>query len=55
MQDSKREGAEQHVTRLKTQLEELIAHLKDDVLQVEDEKAKVLFEVSAEVLGGNID
>ncbi len=52
MKDEKREANEQHVTRLKMQLEDIIAQLKNDIPRVDDPRVKVLFEVSAEVLGG---
>lgn len=52
MKDEKRETNEQHVTRLKMQLEDIIAQLKNDIPRVDDPRVKVLFELSAEVLGG---
>jgi len=44
--------AKEHVARIKTQMGELIAHLHADISRVDDPKAKVLFEVSAEAITG---
>ena len=41
-----------HTANIKRMLDELTKHLRDDVAMVNDPKAKALFEVSAEVLGG---
>jgi len=41
-----------HTQKLKIQMRELIAHLRDDVGKVTDPKARALFETSAEVLTG---
>ncbi len=41
-----------HVARIKKQMGELIAHLHEDISKVDDPKAKVLFEVSAEAITG---
>ena len=41
-----------HAQNIKSELEELADHLRRDVEKVEDEKAKALFETSAEVLLG---
>ena len=41
-----------HTTNIKHMLDDLTKHLRDDVAMVNDPKAKALFEVSAEVLGG---
>jgi cytoplasmic iron level regulating protein YaaA (DUF328/UPF0246 family) len=42
----------EHTANIKQEFKALIQHLRDDVSKVEDPKAKALFEVSAEVLGG---
>jgi hypothetical protein len=42
----------EHTARLKTELEQLKQHLREDVSKVDDSKAKALFEVSAEVIEG---
>lgn len=42
----------EHVARIKKQMGDLISHLKVDISRVEDAKAKVLFEVSAEAITG---
>jgi len=39
-----------HTQKLKTQMRELIAHLRDDVGKVPDARAQALFETSAEVV-----
>lgn len=41
-----------HSENIRTGIEELIHHLKNDIEQVDDVKAKALFETSAEVLIG---
>jgi hypothetical protein len=41
-----------HTRKLKATLDELVAHLREDVAKIDEPKAKVLFEVSAEVLSG---
>lgn len=40
------------VTKIKGGLRALITHLRDDVKEVNDPKAKALFETAAETLGG---
>lgn len=41
-----------HTQKIHTQLEALIAHLRQDVKKVDAPKAQALFETSAEVLSG---
>ncbi|MGZ3528677.1 MAG: hypothetical protein ACXVAO_13365 [Vulcanimicrobiaceae bacterium] len=41
-----------HTSQMRQRLDELKNHLREDVDKVEDPRAKALFEVSAEVLGG---
>ena len=41
-----------HTQKLKAQMRQLIAHLRDDVGKVAEPKAQALFETSAEVLTG---
>ena len=41
-----------HTQKLKTQMRQLIDHLREDVEKVTEPKAQALFETSAEVLGG---
>ncbi len=41
-----------HTRKLKAQLDGLVAHLRADVGKVDEPRAKVLFEVTAEVLIG---
>jgi len=45
-------GTTHHTHKLKVQMRELIAHLRDDVGKVTEPKAQALFETSAEVLTG---
>ena len=40
------------VTKVKGGLRALIAHLRDDIKEVDDPKAKALFETTAEALDG---
>ena len=40
------------VTKIKGGLRALISHLRDDVKEMKDPKAKALFETTAEALGG---
>ena len=41
-----------HTAKIKKKLDDLVEHLRADVHKVNDPKARALFEVSAEVLGG---
>jgi hypothetical protein len=41
-----------HTAKIKTMLNELVTHLRDDVGKVNEPKARALFETSAEVLLG---
>jgi len=41
-----------HTTRIKGMLNDLINHVREDVGKVDDPKARVLFETTAEVLIG---
>lgn len=41
-----------HVSRIREQFTNLIDHLRDDNLKVNDPQAKALFETSAEVIEG---
>jgi hypothetical protein len=41
-----------HTIKLKTMLREVANHARQDVGKVDDPKAKALFEVTAEVVGG---
>jgi hypothetical protein len=41
-----------HTTRLKRMLTEVIDHTRQDISKVSDEKAKALFQKTAEVLSG---
>jgi hypothetical protein len=41
-----------HTQKLKVQMRELIAHLRDDVGKVTEAKAQAMFETSAEVITG---
>ncbi|MBW4699762.1 MAG: hypothetical protein KME03_18065 [Aphanocapsa lilacina HA4352-LM1] len=41
-----------HTAKIKTKLTELVEHLRTDVDKVDDTKARVLFETTAEVLLG---
>ena len=42
----------QTLTKIKGGLRALVTHLRDDVKEVSDPKAKALFETAAETLGG---
>ena len=53
MENKEKPGdAKGHVARIKKQMGELISHLHEDISKVDDPKAKVLFEVSAEAITG---
>ena len=41
-----------HTQKLKVQMRELVAHLRDDAGKVTEPKAQALFEISAEVITG---
>lgn len=41
-----------HVSAIQQEFEKIILHLREDVVKVDDPKAKALFETSAEVLKG---
>ena len=42
----------EHITNVKKEFSELIDHLRRDVKIMDDDKAKAMFEVAAEVIGG---
>jgi hypothetical protein len=53
--DTKRSNStnpREHTSRIKSEMKDLIDHLRDDVSKVDDDKAKALFETSAEVIAG---
>jgi hypothetical protein len=53
MENKEKQGdAKGHVAKIKEQMGELISHLHKDISRVDDPKAKVLFEVSAEAITG---
>ena len=41
-----------HTQKIKTRLNETIAHLREDIDKVDEPQLKAMFETSAEVLGG---
>jgi len=43
-----------HTVQLKSRLQDLAQHLREDVGKIDEPKAQALFETSAEVLGGLI-
>jgi hypothetical protein len=43
-----------HTQRIRQELDELVGHLRDDVVKVNDPKTQALFETTAEVLTGLI-
>jgi hypothetical protein len=43
-----------HAQRIKQELGELVGHLREDIVKVNDPKAQALFETTAEVLNGLI-
>ena len=45
-------NVQHHTTHVKNEINNLVQHLREDVSKVADPRAKALFEVSAEVLGG---
>ncbi|MEH2159986.1 MAG: hypothetical protein V7K38_02825 [Nostoc sp.] len=44
-----------HTAKIKGKLNDLIAHLREDVNKIEDPKAQALFETTAEVLKGLVN
>jgi hypothetical protein len=42
----------QYTQKIKTELQQLVDHLREDIGNVDDPQAKALFETSAEVLTG---
>ncbi|MEA2922002.1 MAG: hypothetical protein QOF07_1965 [Bradyrhizobium sp.] len=43
-----------HTEKMKTRLQEIVTHLREDVQKVDEPQLKAMFETSAEVLGGLI-
>jgi len=43
-----------HTVKLKSRLEDLAQHMREDVAKIDEPRAQALFETSAEVLGGLI-
>jgi hypothetical protein len=41
-----------HTQKMQQRLEEIIAHLREDIDKVDEPRFKAMFETSAEVLGG---
>lgn len=41
-----------HTRQVRSRLDDLIQHLREDVTKVDDPQAKALFETAAETLGG---
>lgn len=41
-----------HTGKMKSEMNALIAHLREDVTKVDDPQFKAMFETSAEVIGG---
>ena len=52
MEDKNTSNPMEHTANVKKEFKALIDHLRKDVERLEDPKAKALFEVSAEVIGG---
>ena len=52
MEDLQTAQAGPHIRQIKSAMEELIDHLRDDVHKVDEPQAKALFETSAEVIQG---
>lgn len=52
LQDIKSGDPRQHTSQIKEALKELSDHVRRDVEKVEDQKARALFETTAEVLDG---
>ncbi|BAY91265.1 MULTISPECIES: hypothetical protein [unclassified Tolypothrix] len=44
-----------HTAKIKGKLNDLIAHLREDITKIEDPKAQALFETTAEVLKGLVN
>ncbi|MEH2058194.1 hypothetical protein CDG77_25435 [Nostoc sp. 'Peltigera membranacea cyanobiont' 213] len=44
-----------HTAKIKGQLNDLIAHLREDISKIEEPKAQALFETTAEVLNGLVN
>lgn len=52
MQNENSNNPLDHTSKVKNEISALIEHLRSDVSKIDDASAKVLFEVSAEVLTG---
>lgn len=52
MKDLQTSDPKEHSQNIRSELQEIVDHLRKDISKVEDPKAKALFETSAEVLSG---
>ena len=52
MKELETSNAKEHSANIRSELQELIDHLRRDIGKVDDPRAKALFETSAEVLQG---
>ena len=52
MKELETSNAKEHSANIRSELQELIDHLRRDTSKVDDPRAKALFETSAEVLQG---
>ena len=54
MKDLPTSDPKEHTQNIKSEMEELVEHLRRDIKKVDEPQAKALFETSAEVLKGLI-
>jgi hypothetical protein len=54
MASTSERNPQHHTEKMKTRLQETVAHLREDIQKVDEPQLKAMFETSAEVLNGLI-
>ena len=52
MASSSDRNPQHHTEKMKTRIQEIVSHMREDIQKVDEPQLKAMFETSAEVLGG---
>ena len=52
MASSSDRNPQHHTAKMKTRIQEIVSHMREDIQKVDEPQLKAMFEPSAEVLGG---
>jgi ferric iron reductase protein FhuF len=52
MASSSDRNPQHHTEKMKTRIQEIVTHMREDIKKVDEPQLKAMFETSAEVLGG---